>query len=99
MTAGVTDRVERERRMSVFDEHREALEDHEMMMGRHRGRLAVTLNLVTNAMTLVGRHSVYCHRDPEKPTLDVEIIMHELGKAKELVQRVMEELRAERDSQ
>ncbi len=86
--------------MSAFDEHKEELEDHEMMLGRQRGRLAVTLNLVTNALALVGRHSVYCHRDrnPEKPAMGIQAIMHELDKAKELIQSVMEDLRAEHGS-
>ena len=36
------------------------------MMGPHRGRLAVSLDLLTNALVLVGQHGVYCHsaRDP-----------------------------------
>ena len=40
----------------------------------------------------------YCHsaRDPEKPTLDIQTISLELRKAKELIQSVMEGLRAER---
>ena len=49
---------------------------------------------MTNALVLVGQHGVYCHsnRDPSKPTMDIQIIQQELGKAKELVQSVMEEL-------
>lgn len=85
--------------MSAFDEHKDELEDYELMLGRHGGRLAVTLSLVTNAMTLVGRHRISCHREdsPEKPAMDIEAVMRELGKAKELIQSVMEELRAERE--
>jgi len=50
-------------------------------------------------LLLVGQHRVYCHsaRDPEKPALDIELVTRELRKAKELVQNVMEGLRAERD--
>ena len=33
--------------MPAFDEHREELEHYETMMGPHRGRLAVTLDLLT----------------------------------------------------
>ena len=84
--------------MSAFDEHKEELEHYEQMMGTYRGRLAVSLDLVTNAMVLVGQHGVYCHsnRDPEKPIMDIQLITQELRKAKELIQSVMEELRAQR---
>ena len=87
--------------MSAFDEHKEELEHYEKMMGSHRGRLAVTLDRLTNALVLVGQHGVYCHssRDPEKPTMDIQLITQELRQAKELIQSVMEGLRAEREKQ
>jgi hypothetical protein len=86
--------------MAAFDEHREELEHYETMMGQHRGRLAVTLDLLTNALVLVGQHGVYCHsnRDENVPVMDIRIITAEIGKAKELIQSVMESLRAERDA-
>jgi hypothetical protein len=85
--------------MSVFDEHKEELEHFETMMGPHRGRLAVTLDLLTNALVLVGQHGVYCHsaRDPEKPVMDIQMITSEIRDAKSLIQSVMEQLRAERE--
>jgi hypothetical protein len=85
--------------MSAFEEHHDELEHYETMMGPWRGRLAVTLDLMTNAMVMVGQHGVYCHsaRDPEKPALDIQVVLNELGKAKELVQNVMEGIRAERE--
>jgi len=87
--------------MSAFDEHKEELEHYEQMMGTYRGRLAVTLDRLTNAMVLVGQHGVYCHsnRDPDKPVMDIQLITQELRQAKELIQSVMEELRAERENQ
>src|SRR6185436_13289521 len=39
--------------MSVFDKHRDALEVHETMMGSPRGRLAVALDLLTDALAMV----------------------------------------------
>ncbi|HEX2714143.1 MAG TPA: hypothetical protein VHM88_18270 [Candidatus Acidoferrales bacterium] len=86
--------------MSAFEEHKKELEHYEKMMGPHRGRLAVTLDRLTNAMVLVGQHGVYCHsnRDPEKPTMDIQLITQELRQAKELIQSVMEELRQEREN-
>jgi len=85
--------------MPVFDEHKDELEHYETMMGPHRGRLAVSLDLLTNALILVGQHGVYCHtnRDPDVPVMDIRIIQAEIGKAKELIQSVMEAMRAERD--
>ncbi|HXZ11838.1 MAG TPA: hypothetical protein VEG64_05555 [Candidatus Sulfotelmatobacter sp.] len=81
--------------MTAFDEHREELEHYEMMLGPERGRLAVTLDLLTNALVLVGQHGVYCHRagDPTTPAMDIRIINRELAKAKELIQSVMEGLK------
>jgi hypothetical protein len=81
--------------MSVFEEHRSELEHYETMMGPNRGRLAVTLDLLTNALVLVGQHGVYCHshRDPNVPVMDIRIITEELRKAKELIQSVMEGLK------
>jgi hypothetical protein len=86
--------------MAAFDEHREDLEHYETMMGPHRGRLAVTLDLLTNALVLVGQHGVYCHsnRDENIPVMDIRIVTAEIGKAKELIQSVMESLRAERET-
>lgn len=85
--------------MPAFDEHKDELEHYETMMGPHRGRLAVTLDLLTNALVLVGQHGVYCHtnRDPDVPVMDIRIIQAEIGKAKELIQSVMEAMRIERD--
>lgn len=84
--------------MSVFDEKREELERHEFMMGVPRGRLAVTLDLLTDAMTLVGQHGVYCQsqRYPNRPAMDIELVMKSLKDSKELIQAVMAELEKDR---
>ena len=81
--------------MSAFQEHREELEHFEQMFGRQRGRLAVSLDRITNALVLVGQHGVYCtsQRNPEVPAMDLRMINQELVHAKELVQSVMEEIR------
>jgi hypothetical protein len=59
--------------MAVFNEKQEELEHFETRMGVPRGRLAVTMDLVTDAMALVGQHGVYCQsqRWPGKPVMDV----------------------------
>ena len=81
--------------MAVFNEKQEELEHFELRMGVPRGRLAVTMDLVTDAMSLVGQHGVYCQsqRWPGKPVMDVQLIMKNLTDAKELIQSVMEELK------
>ena len=81
--------------MAVFNEKREELENFELRMGVPRGRLAVTMDLVNDAMVLVGQHGIYCQSQPwpGKPAMDVQLIMKNLTDAKELMQSVMEELR------
>lgn len=81
--------------MSIYDERREELEKHEFMMGLERGRLAVTLDLLTDALVLVGQHGVYCQsaRQPGRPAMDIQIISKCLTDAKELVSGVMTELK------
>jgi len=81
--------------MSAFQDHKEELEHYEQMFGRERGRLAVSLDRMTNALVLVGQHGVYCtsQRNPTLPAMDLRMITQELVHAKELVQSVMEELR------
>ncbi len=78
--------------MSVHTKHREALETHETMLGTENGRLAVALDLLTDALALVGQHGVYCQsaRLPGKPTLDIALVLEHIGDAKELVQSVLE---------
>jgi hypothetical protein len=85
--------------MSIFHERRDELEKHEFMMGTARGRLAVALDALTDALILVGQHGVYCisNRNPSKPALDLQTVTGEINGAKELIQSVMEELRQARE--
>ena len=84
--------------MSVYEDRREELEKHEFMMGVPRGRLAVAMDLLTDALVLVGQHSVYCRsaRTPGKPAMDIQMINKGLEDAKELVSSVMQELKQNR---
>ncbi len=79
---------------SAFDDQRETLEKHEFMLGIPRGRLAVTLDMITDALILVGQHGVYCTsaRNPNVPALDLQTVLQQLTGAKELIQSVMQEL-------
>lgn len=85
--------------MDAFEEHKDELERFEQMYGRERGRLAVSLDRMTNALVLVGQHGVYCtsQRNPTLPAMDLRMIAQELEHAKQLVQSVMEEIKRERE--
>lgn len=78
--------------MTAFDKHQRELEVHETMMGTARGRLAVALDLLTDALAMVGQHGVYCQsaRRPGQPTMDIALVLEQIGDAKELLQSVME---------
>ena len=82
--------------MTVQEERREELEKHEFMMGVPRGRLAVTLDVLTDALVLVGQHGVYCRssRQPGKPAMDIQLITKSIVDAKDLIAGVMAELKA-----
>jgi hypothetical protein len=78
--------------MTAFDKHQRQLEVHETMMGTGRGRLAVAMDLLTDALAMVGQHGVYCQstRHPGRPTLDIALVLEQIGDAKELLQSVIE---------
>ena len=82
--------------MSVYDERKDELEKYEFMMGRERGRLAVTLDCITDALVLVGQHGVYCQsaRQAGKPAMDIQLISKSLTDAKELIASVLEGMKA-----
>ena len=81
--------------MTVYDDRKDDLERYEFMMGQERGRLAVTLDCITDALVLVGQHGVYCQsaRQAGKPAMDIQIISKNLVDAKELVTSVLERLK------
>jgi hypothetical protein len=84
--------------MSVYDDRKQALEEHEFRMGLERGRLAVTLDLLTDALVLVGQHGVYCQsaRQAGKPAMDIRMVSQCITDAKELVISVMAEMKKKR---
>ena len=83
---------------SVFTDHKDELERSEFQMGPEAGRLAVTLDLLTDALVMVLQHGVYCQsaRQPGKPAMDIQAVALQIEQSKELVQSVLEQLRAKR---
>jgi hypothetical protein len=86
--------------VSVFYDRQAELEKYEFMMGEARGRLAVTLDVLTDALIMVGQHGVYCAstRNPAVPALDLQAVLMNINGAKELVASVMERLRMDREA-
>ena len=70
----------------------EQLEKYECQMGETRGKLAMASDLLTDALVLVGQHGVYCTsvRQPNKPAMDLQIILQCMNESKELILKAME---------
>jgi hypothetical protein len=86
--------------VSVFYDRQAELEKYEFMMGEARGRLAVTLDVLTDALIMVGQHGVYCAstRNPAVPALDLQAVLMNINGAKELVASVMERLKMDKEA-
>jgi hypothetical protein len=76
----------------------EQLEREIFMRGEAAGRLAVTLDALTDALVLVGQHGVYCtsNRNPAVPKLDLQEVLAGIGGAKELVSDAMDYLQSQK---
>ena len=85
--------------MPVYENRREEFENYRTQMGEERGRLALAMDALTDALVLVGQHGVYCQsaRQPGKPKMDIQLILQSIEDAKELVSDVMQQLRSQRD--
>ena len=79
----------------MLDHYSEARERYEFQMGPTRGRLATALDILTDALTLVGQHGVYCRsqRQPQYPAMDVRLILQQIEDSKGLVIEAMETLK------
>jgi hypothetical protein len=78
-------------RPPVYSEHADRLEELGLMLGEDRGRLALGLDLLTEALVAAGSHSVYCRRQGEltSPSRDMQAIAARIEQAKHLIQDVM----------
>jgi len=83
---------------SIYEERADELERFEFQFGVERGRLAMAQDLLTDALSLVGQHGVYCQsvRQPGKPAMDLQLILKLLGDSKELVTDVMDGLKTQK---
>ena len=86
--------------MSIYYDRKLELEKHEFQLGPERGRLAVTLDVLTDALILISQHGVYCRasqnaRNAELPALDLQRVLTDINGAKQLVSDVLQQLTAE----
>jgi hypothetical protein len=79
----------------MLDHYREAKERYEFQMGPVRGGLATALDILTDALALVGQHGVYCRsaRQPQYPAMDVRLVMEQIEDSKALIISAMQELK------
>ena len=79
----------------MLDHYRESRERYEFQMGTVRGSLATALDILTDALALVGQHGIYCRstRQPQFPSMDVRLVLEQIEDSKALIIGVMEELK------
>ena len=82
----------------MLDHYREARDRYEFQMGSVRGSLATALDILTDALALVGQHGVYCRstRQPQYPSMDVRLVMEQIEDSKALIIAAMEALKKAR---
>lgn len=80
----------------MLDQYAESRERYEFQMGPIRGRLATALDILTDALTLVGQHGIYCRsqRHPQQPSMDVRLVLQQIEDSKGLIIEAMESLAA-----
>jgi hypothetical protein len=79
----------------MLDNYNEARERYEFQMGPVRGRLATALDILTDALSLVGQHGVYCRsaRQPQFPAMDVRLVLAQIEDSKGLIIEAMEAIK------
>ena len=80
---------------AVYEEHAERLEHLGLELGHERGRLAMGLDLLTEALVVAGAHAVYCREEGPggRPSADLRQVVARIEQAKELMQDVMSALK------
>lgn len=79
----------------MLEHYRESKERYEFQMGPVRGGLATALDILTDALALVGQHGVYCRsgRQPQYPAMDVRLVMQQIEDSKGLIIDAMQKLK------
>ncbi len=77
--------------MSIFDDRFQSLEHEQFKAGHARGSLAVTLDVLTDALVLVGQHKVYC-RNAGNSVRDLDLVQNHLEGAKDLIRSALDHL-------
>jgi len=80
--------------MSIFHDRHQSLEHEQFKSGPVRGSLAVTLDVLTDALILVSQHIVYCHK--HQPAHDLKLAQVHLQGAKDLIHSVLDQLQSEK---
>jgi hypothetical protein len=78
----------------MLEHYADVREQYEFQFGPIRGRLATALDILTDALTLVGQHGIYCRsqRQPNQPSMDVRLILRQIEDSKGLVIEALEAL-------
>jgi hypothetical protein len=79
----------------MLDHYKDLRERYEFQMGPARGSMATALDILTDALTLVGQHGVYCRssRQPQFPSMDIRLILQQIEDSKGLIIEAMAELK------
>jgi hypothetical protein len=79
----------------LLEHYQEAKERYDFQMGPIRGSLATALDILTDALALVGQHGVYCRstRQPQYPAMDVRLVMEQIEDSKGLIIGAMEAIK------
>ena len=79
----------------MLDHYNDARERYELQFGPVRGQLATALDILTDALTLVGQHGVYCRsqRQPQYPAMDVRLVLQQIDDSKALIVEAMQSLK------
>jgi hypothetical protein len=79
----------------LLEHYREAKERYDFQMGPVRGGLATALDILTDALALVGQHGIYCRssRQPQHPAMDIRLVVEQIENSKGLIIEAMEQLK------
>ena len=79
----------------MLENYREAKERYDFQMGPVRGGLATALDILTDALALVGQHGIYCRsaRQPQHPAMDIRLVVEQIENSKGLIIEAMEQLK------